>query len=502
MIGCFLGEITSSPVFGELATSSRLIGNEQRDFGPARSGLAARPRSGESNDTQVMSRDDKSFLSGGAFIFGAVAFAFAGFAILNSGDSEGNASTAAAIAPTVIDVNMTEFAMSPMMPNVPTGDVALRVTNSGTLVHNLTFKDGGLATRDLQPGESQTISVPNVEPGDMPFICTIPGHAESGMTGMLMASADGVATGGDAATPTTTMSWQSMDAAMEERGMRFVNVPKGTFGGARLEPTVLADGTKEYELTASIVDWEVEPGKIVKAWTYNGVVPGPEIKVDVGDKVRVVLHNELPESTVIHFHGIRVPNSMDGVDPYTQDPVEPGASFTYEFTALEPSVGMYHSHHNAQTQVPNGLAGAFLIGDMPIPPSLADKGITDIDQSVNMVLNDAGTIGLSLNGKSFPATQAYTAKVGDTMLVNYLNEGLMSHPMHMHQPVGWIIAKDGVPLEVPMPSDTVSVAPGERYTVLYHFLDPGVWAWHCHILNHAEGPMGMFGMVTAVIVEE
>jgi manganese oxidase len=86
------------------------------------------------------------------------------------------------------------------------------------------------------------------------------------------------------------------------------------------------------------------------------------------------------------------------------------------------------------------------------------------------------------------------------MIVHYMNEGLMAHPMHPHQPVGYIIAKDGVPLTVPMPSDTINVAPGERYTVLYTALDPGVWAWHCHILNHAETPTGMTGMVTALIV--
>jgi len=235
----------------------------------------------------------------------------------------------------------------------------------------------------------------------------------------------------------------------------------------------------------------------VKAWTYNGMVPGPEIHVNVGDKVKVVLTNHLPESTSMHFHGIRVPNAMDGVDPYTQAPIKPGETFTYAFTALEPSVGMYHSHHDAQIQVPNGMAGAFLIGDMPIPSSIAHGTIT---QTINMVLNDSGTIGLSLNGKSFPATAAYTAKVGDSFIVNYFNEGQLTHPMHLHQPVGWIIAKDGVPLPSPIPSDTINVGPGERYTVLYTAKDAGVWAWHCHILSHAETPQGMFGMVTALIV--
>jgi FtsP/CotA-like multicopper oxidase with cupredoxin domain len=232
------------------------------------------------------------------------------------------------------------------------------------------------------------------------------------------------------------------------------------------------------------------------------VVPAPEIRVNVGDKVRVVLTNNLPESTDIHFHGIRVPNQMDGVDPYNQKAVEPGETFVYEFEALEPAVGIYHSHHNAQSQVPNGMFGGFFIGEMPIPDYLKEKGYTQVDKKVTMVLNDAGTIGLSLNGKSFPATEPYTLRKGEVMEVTYLNEGLMAHPMHLHQPVGWITAKDGVPLDFPMPGDTINIAPGERYTVLYKAVDQGVWAWHCHILNHAEGPTGMFGMVTALIVEQ
>jgi len=450
-----------------------------------------------------MNKDDKSFLSLGAFIFGGIALVFGGYALaVSPSDSAKTVQTAATEAATVVDISLKEFSMSPMMPTVPPGDVTIRVTNNGTIAHNFAVPDRSVTTGDLQPGESKTVTVKNATEGELAFICTIPAHADSGMKGMLMVETGAAASGSDSgsATETTVMTNEQMDAAMEERALRFVNEKKGTFGGTPLAPKVLADGTKEFDLTAEIVDWEVEPGKVVKAWTYNGMVPGPEMKVDVGDKVRIVLQNDLPESTSLHMHGVRVPNAMDGVDPYTQDPILPGDSFTYEFTALEPAVGMYHSHHNAQTQVPNGLAGAFLIGEMPIPDSLKEKGITTIDKSVNMVLNDSGTIGLSLNGKSFPATEPYAMAVGETMLVNYYNEGLMAHPMHMHQPVGWIIARDGQPLAEPVAEDTITVAPGERYTVLYHFEDPGVWAWHCHILNHAEGPTGMFGMVTAVIV--
>lgn len=227
--------------------------------------------------------------------------------------------------------------------------------------------------------------------------------------------------------------------------------------------------------------------------------------MNTGDKVRINLKNDLPESTSLHLHGIRVPNEADGVDPYTQAAIKPGETFKYEFTALEPSVGMYHSHHNAQVQVPNGLAGALLIDDWKtIAMNVAKSRVADTDgdaeSEVVMVLNDSGNIGLSLNGKSFPATTPYTLNVGESMVVHYFNEGNMTHPMHLHQPSGLVVAHDGKVLETPYWADTLNVAPGERWTVVYTALDKGVWAWHCHILTHAETPKGMKYMVTALIV--
>jgi manganese oxidase len=413
-------------------------------------------------------------------------------------DSSGVAGAAAGSGPTVT-VELSEFAISPTMVGLPPEGGIVRIINTGTMVHNVSFPELGKKTSDIAPGSQEDIVFGPIAVGDYTMICEIPGHAASGMTGMLMVG-DGTGHSTDDAADPTTMTWQEMDAMMEEVAAAFPAVTAG-HGGETLEPTILADGTKRFDLTASIVDWEVEPGKIVQAWTYNGVVPAPEMHVESGDKVQIVLQNDLPESTSMHLHGVKVPNAMDGVDPYTQPAIEPGQSFTYEFTADGPAVGIYHSHHNAQLQVPNGLFGAFLIDEMPIPQKLIDEGYTQVDQHVNMVVNDAGTIGLSLNGKSFPATEPYSMRVGEVMQVHYMNEGLMAHPMHLHQPIGWIIAKDGVPLDEPMPGDTINIAPGERYTVLYKAEEPGVWAWHCHILNHAEGPTGMFGMVTALIVE-
>lgn len=118
-----------------------------------------------------------------------------------------------------------------------------------------------------------------------------------------------------------------------------------------------------------------------------------------------------------------------------------------------------------------------------------------------MVLNDAGTIGLSLNGKSFPATAPIAAAQGEWILMHYYNEGLQVHPMHLHGQPQLVIAKEGFPLDAPRWEDTINVAPGERFSVLVHAQERGVWAFHCHILTHAESDEGMFGMVTALIVE-
>lgn len=300
--------------------------------------------------------------------------------------------------------------------------------------------------------------------------------------------------GGSAATPATGASpsatdWQSMDAQMAKRDRSFPAATKGV-GAQELSPTILPDGTKQFELTAAVTPWEIEPGKVVQAWTYNGMVPGPTIHVNVGDKLKIIVHNHLPESTSVHWHGLQVPNDMDGVSDITQDPIKPGADFTYAFTATRPAVSWYHSHHDGTTQVTNGLYGAILIGEMPLP-----AGVT-VSQEIPFELQDAGTIGLSINGKSFPATAPVKAKLGDWIEVHYINAGTMAHPMHLHGVDQLVIAKDGFPLPAPYKADTVNVAPGERYTVLIHADQPGKWAWHCHIFPHSEGSTGMFGLFT------
>jgi len=110
---------------------------------------------------------------------------------------------------------------------------------------------------------------------------------------------------------------------------------------------------KIFEVTAKKIRWETAPGQTVEAWAYNEQVPGPQIRVLEGDRVRLVVKNELSESTAVHFH-VELPNDQDGVPFITQKPIEPGETYTYEFTPPNPGSHMYHSHHNSATQV--GLA--------------------------------------------------------------------------------------------------------------------------------------------------
>lgn len=291
-------------------------------------------------------------------------------------------------------------------------------------------------------------------------------------------------------------SAQDMDA-MHEAGVKTfvanIEANSKTFWPARMPFTMDGD-TKVFQITCKAVDWETEPGKNVATYSYNSVVPGQEIRVTEGDKVRVIVKNELPESTAIHWHGVHTPNAMDGVPFVTQKPIKPGETFTYEFVAKPVGSHMYHSHHNAADQVTRGLLGAFIV-----EPKDKSKDFK-FDSDYTMILNDAN-VGLTINGKGFPATAPILAKVGEKVRVRLMNEGLIIHPWHLHGMYMQVVAQDGAPLPQPYLCDTLNLAPGQRFDVIIECTEPGVWAFHCHILTHAESPHGMFGMVTTLIIK-
>lgn len=280
---------------------------------------------------------------------------------------------------------------------------------------------------------------------------------------------------------------------MHEDGIKAFPAKTAGKGNQLLQPRI-EKGVKVYNITASKIRWETAPGQTVEGWAYNNQIPGPQIRVREGDRVRLILKNQLPESTAVHFHGLEVPNDQDGVPFITQPPIKPGQSFTYEFTAPNPGSHMYHSHHNAATQVGLGMLGAFIIEPKdPLPIEKADVDYV-------LVMND-GMHGYTFNGKSFPATEPIAARLGQKVRIRFMNEGMMIHPMHLHGMHMTVIAKDGWAQPAPWKCDTLNVAPGERWDVIVNCNNPGTWAFHCHILPHAESDHGMFGMVTALIVK-
>ncbi len=266
-------------------------------------------------------------------------------------------------------------------------------------------------------------------------------------------------------------------------------------GNQPLTPRI-ENGVKIFELTASAFDWQIDAVKpVVQAVGYNGTWPGPLVRVTEGDKIRVIHKNDLDESTGLHFHGQSLPNAMDGVPFITQPPIKPGETFVYEFTAAPSGSHMYHSHHNATDQVGRGMLGAFIVDPLDATQRY------QVDQDLVWISNDA-LGGFTINGKGFPATKPIVAQLGQKILIRFMNEGVMMHPWHLHGMPMHVVARDGYPLgSAAFTCDTLGVNPGERYDVIIEANNPGAWAFHCHILPHAEGPKGMFGMVNALIVQ-
>jgi len=264
-------------------------------------------------------------------------------------------------------------------------------------------------------------------------------------------------------------------------------------GNQPLEWTMDGD-VKVFNLTVDEVEWEVEPGVVEKGRGYNNMIPGPIIRATEGERVRINVTNNLTESTAVHWHGLYVPWEMDGVGGLTQDPIKPGETFTYEFTLRNSGTHMYHAHHNSADQVNRGLLGAFIVD--PKDPSTAPH----YDREYVMIVNDTA-LGFTINGKGWPATELLTAKLGEKVLIRFLNAGFMHHPLHLHGMAMQVVAKDGWPLPQPYYCDTVDIAPGNRYDAIIDCTEAGVWVFHCHVLNHAETPSGFFGMATAIKVE-
>jgi len=254
------------------------------------------------------------------------------------------------------------------------------------------------------------------------------------------------------------------------------------------------NGIKIFELTTKAVQWPILDNVFVTAWTYNGTVPGPMIRVTEGDQVRVIVKNELDEPTTIHWHGVEVPNAMDGVPGMTQAPIEPGETFTYEFIAKPAGTFMYHSHYEGDIQVSAGLYAPFIIDpkepvnppDLDITLMISEWRVQNGRTYAAMPMSGMEPNYFTLNGKAFPFTETIQVKKGQRVRIRFIGIGQFIHPMHLHGMPFKIVATDGhpVPETAQLTKDTVSVAPGERYDIEFEATEVGQWMLHCHILHH------------------
>jgi manganese oxidase len=287
-------------------------------------------------------------------------------------------------------------------------------------------------------------------------------------------------------------------------------------GGTELASELL-DGVRVFKLTADEIAWPITDDVKVYAMAYNGQVPGPMIRVKAGEKIRVVFTNKLAEPSTIHWHGVDVPIEMDGVVGISQDPVPPEGTFNYEFTVPNtPGTFFYHTHVMPDKQQALGLSGAFIIEPATPPKSkafdseytllLSEWTVKDGGNRPSMPMEGMLPNYFTFNGKSWPDTQKIQAKVGERILLRVINAGAFAHPIHLHGAPFKVVATDGrpVPAAAQLTKDTLSIAPGERYDLLWTPNRPGSWLVHCHInhhtMNDGKEVDGMGGMALAIEV--
>jgi len=264
----------------------------------------------------------------------------------------------------------------------------------------------------------------------------------------------------------------------------------------------LVDGVKVFHLVAHEFVHEFAPGLVARVWGYNGRTPGPTIEVGEGDRLRFYLTNRLPAPTTIHWHGLLLPNGMDGVSGLNQRPVQPGETVVYDFTTRQSGTSMYHSHFDEMTQQALGLVGMFVIHPRAVPPEKRphrdfvlmthewriDPGTSRPDPTEMTDFNV-----LTFNGKAFPGTEPLVVRLGERVRIRLGNLSPMSHhPIHLHGYHFRVTETGGglVPDSAQVPDATVLVPVGSTRAIEFVADARGDWALHCHMSHHTMNQMG------------
>ena len=275
--------------------------------------------------------------------------------------------------------------------------------------------------------------------------------------------------------------------------------PVVTLNGWTL-PWRMKNGWKEFHLIAEPVVREMAPGMKANLWGYNGQSPGPTIECVEGDKLRIFVTNKLPEHTTIHWHGILLPNGMDGVGGLNQPQIPPGKTFVYEFVMKKSGTFMYHPHADEMVQMAMGMMGSFIVH--PKDPNLhrVDRDFVFLIASYDI---DPGSYTPRVaemlmfnmwawNSRVFPGIDPFVVRKGDRARIRMGNLTMTNHPIHMHGYDFQVTCTDGgwVPKSARWPETTVDMAIGQMRAFEFDAIYPGDWAIHCHKSHHTMGPMG------------
>jgi len=278
--------------------------------------------------------------------------------------------------------------------------------------------------------------------------------------------------------------------------------PVITPNGATL-PCKVVDGVKIFHLVAQEVTHEFAPGLKAKLWGFNGQVHGPTIEAVEGDRIRIYVTNKLPEATSVHWHGIILPNGMDGVSGLNQRSISPGKTFKYEYPLIQYGTYMYYSHYDGMTQMALGVMGLFVIHPRRPPEPRPDRDFAILLSEWNI---KPGTYRpdpratefntFTFNAKAYPATEPLVARLGDHVRIRLVNLSAADHhTIHLHGHSFWGTQTDGGVIQPSARSSetTVLVPVGQSRTIDFVADNPGDWAFHCQMTHHLSNQTGHKG---------
>ena len=411
-------------------------------------------------------------------VFLSIGLAYQVHSYLNSGSLVDEAQEGRSVVDIDMRVVAGQWQWDPNIIEVPSGaTVNMTIVNEDPQAHGFAITELGLDQR--LPG-NQTVDftfVVDLAPGEYDFFCSVfCGAGHFGQRGVM------IVTEGDAAPADTVIEVTPNDTDLPVRS-RADAIDELPF----IEND---DGVKEFSMSIDEIMWDYGDGNPIRSYGYNAQLPGPDIRVTEGDRVRIEVTNNLPDATTVHWHGIDIEWAADGVPGVTQEPIQPGETFVYEFTAYPAGTRFYHthgSHHGDEAeQMDMGLAGAFIV-----EPAEGEENPPD--QDITWILSERiGSAIYPIHGAIYPHVPPITVREGERIRIRMINAGSSTfHPMHLHGHQFQVVAADGnpIPESAQLTRNVQPLLPGEGYDIEFIANNPGVWIFHCHELQHAAGGM-------------